>query len=150
MAARIDSPGREDGRADAVVGSVQQTLARYRSDLCGGRGPGISRADWLANTSLRPTVGGVPTATSREELHLRTLRARGEPARAAAEAVWAAAQFHPGAGTAGDPRARSAAAGSGGPTRHAWQVFAAAGWLAAVWSWSRGRGRRTTPTTRKR
>jgi len=72
---------------------VQDILIEYRAKLYAGRGPGISEDEWRANTSLRPTVGGVPTAVSREELHLQTLRARGQAEEAAAEAAWAGSQF---------------------------------------------------------
>lgn len=81
------------GSAGDPADTVQAALARFRDDLYGGRGPGISEAEWLANTSLRPSVAGVPTAVSREELHLRTLRARGEEDAALREARWAAGQF---------------------------------------------------------
>lgn len=73
--------------------TVQARLKAYRRDLYGGRGPGISEREWLHNTSLRASVGGVPTAVSREELHLRTLRIRGQHTDASAELAWANNQF---------------------------------------------------------
>ncbi len=60
-------------RAERVDTTVPR-LEEYRRDLYGGRGPGISEDEWLRNTSLRATVGEVPTAASREELHLRRRR----------------------------------------------------------------------------
>jgi len=79
--------------AEDVAASVQDRLAAYRRDLYQGRGPGITEEERLANTSLRADVGGVPTAASREELHLRTMLVRGRRGTAAQEAAWAAAQF---------------------------------------------------------
>lgn len=110
---------------------VSAALARLRSDLYGGRGPGISEADRLANTSLRPTIAGVPTAASREQLHLRTLRARGEFDTATSEARWAAAQFSAPNDTI--------PAGATGVTH---QLAGPAAWLAAAALWLHGRRRR--------
>jgi hypothetical protein len=73
--------------------SVQARLDGYREGLYDGRGPGISERERLRNTSLRAVIGGIPTATRREALHLRTMRARGRTADADAETAWAAAQF---------------------------------------------------------
>ena len=72
---------------------VQRRLAAFRQDLYGGRGPGIPEAQRLRNTSLRPEIAGVPTAALREEVHLRTLRARGDGAQAELQGAWAAVQF---------------------------------------------------------
>lgn len=72
---------------------MRELLDNYRRDLYRGRGPGISEQEWLHNSSLRGSVAGVPTAISREELHLRTLRVRGELDQYDAEAAWAAAQL---------------------------------------------------------
>lgn len=72
---------------------IQTRLAAYRHDLYGGRGPGIPEAQRLRNTSLRPEIAGAPTAALREEVHLRTLRARGEEAQAELQGAWAAVQF---------------------------------------------------------
>jgi hypothetical protein len=86
------SAGAPAAVAVNVAQTVHEQLATYRRDLYQGRGRGITE-EWLRNTSLRPRVGGIPTAASREELHLRTMRARGELAASAEEATWAAAQF---------------------------------------------------------
>jgi len=72
---------------------VQRRLAAFRRNLYGGRGPGIPEAERLRNTSLRPEIAGVPTAALREEVHLRTLRARGQEAQAELQGAWAAVQF---------------------------------------------------------
>lgn len=72
---------------------VQQRLAEFRRDLYGGRGPGITEAEWRRATRERPTVAGVPTALSREAVHLQTLRARGELTDLHIEDQWARAQF---------------------------------------------------------
>jgi hypothetical protein len=141
---RSPSAARRQDLPGGVAGRVRDRLGRYRADLYRGRGPGISEAEWLRNTSLRPAVAGVPTAVSREELHLRTLRARGQHAEAAAEAGWAAAQFAAGASAAA-PAAAGPAPMAGGAAP-GWLARAAA-WLAAGWLWARrrrarpGRGR---------
>jgi hypothetical protein len=72
---------------------VQDRLAEFRRDLYGGRGPGIPDEERLRRTSLRPEIAGLPTAALREEVHLRTLRARGERVRADLQGAWAAVQF---------------------------------------------------------
>lgn len=89
----IRGTGEPEDRSAAMARAVQDVLIEYRAELYAGRGPGITQQEWRANTSLRPTVGGLPTAASREELHLRTLRARGQVDEAAAQAGWAGAQF---------------------------------------------------------
>ena len=72
---------------------VQQRLAQFRRDLYGGRGPGISTAQWRTATRERPTVAGIPTAASREAVHLQTLQARGQLTDLEIETPWAQAQF---------------------------------------------------------
>ena len=72
---------------------VQQRLAEFRRDLYGGRGPGISTAQWRAATRERPTVAGIPTVASREAVHLQTLQARGQLSDLEIETQWARAQF---------------------------------------------------------
>ncbi len=129
MSTGASAATRRHDLPDGPAGQVQERLARYRADLYAGRGPGISEAEWLRNTSLRPAVAGVPTAVSREELHLRTLRARGQQAQAAAEAGWAATQF-----AAGQVTPRPVRAGGDTPGRLARSL----GWLAVGWLWTRG------------
>jgi hypothetical protein len=72
---------------------VHQRLAEFRQDLYGGRGPGISTAQWRAATRKRPTVAGIPTVISREAVHLQTLQARGQLSDLEIEPQWARAQF---------------------------------------------------------
>jgi hypothetical protein len=72
---------------------VQQRLAEFRRDLYGGRGPGISTLEWRRATRERPTVAGIPTALSREAVHLQTLQARGQLIDLEIESQWAQAQF---------------------------------------------------------
>lgn len=87
----------ETGRSPAPGGSppdvraqVDAMLARFRAELLGGRGPGASEAELDRNTTHRPTVGGTPTAVTRELLHLRTQRRRGtDPGRLHREETWA-------------------------------------------------------------
>ena len=79
---------------DATSRQVQSRLADYRRDLYCGRGAGISDDELLKNTSLRSSVGGIPTAFNRECLHVRTMRMRGKGREADAEAQWAESQFH--------------------------------------------------------
>lgn len=93
----------------AAADRVQTRLGEYRQNLYGGRGPGISEEEWLLNTSLRPCIGGVPTAASREELHLRTLRIRGQQVQAQLESTWARAQHAPTAENHDAERAANAA-----------------------------------------
>ncbi|HYZ36666.1 MAG TPA: hypothetical protein VE673_08060 [Pseudonocardiaceae bacterium] len=68
----------QDSNPAAERDLVQQRLTEFRRDLYGGRGPGITPAEWRAATRERPTVAGIPTAASREVVHLQTLRARGQ------------------------------------------------------------------------
>ncbi|MCO5973956.1 hypothetical protein NDW01_36760 [Actinoallomurus sp. WRP6H-15] len=100
------STGRSASDPD-LARVVQERIDAFRRNLRGGRGPGVSEEEWLRNSTLRGTVGGVPTAVLREDLRLRTLRIRGErPERLEAEAEWATAQFRAGRGefrTSGSP-----------------------------------------------
>lgn len=82
-----------DERAPEVGADVQRQLAALRDGLYARRGPELDEAALARNMSLRHAVGGVPTATRREDLHLRTLKIRGFLDEAAEEAAWAAAQF---------------------------------------------------------
>ena len=56
MSTDTSAVGRCQELPGGVAGHVLERLGRYRADLYGGRGPGISEAEWLRNTSLRPAV----------------------------------------------------------------------------------------------
>jgi hypothetical protein len=88
-----DGDGRRLGGAATDQELAQQRLAEFRRDLYGGRGPGISEAEWRRATRERPTVAGVPPAVSREAVYLQTLRACGELGDLRIEKEWAQAQF---------------------------------------------------------
>jgi hypothetical protein len=127
-----------------TASTVQARLAAYRRDLYGGRGPGISEQDRLHNTSLRASVGGVPTAVSREELHLRTMRIRGQQTEASAELTWASSQFATRipSPVAGDCPTQHTVTTEPPPTGNAWPAppvrgLVARGWAIAAWVWSR-------------
>lgn len=149
-----DQSGKvEYTQPSSIADEVQQALSDYRQSLYGGRGPGISEEERLANTSLRPTVAGIPTATSREDLHLRTAGARGEGAQVAGEPL-AAAQFRGlSEQTAADPSTRSLAPERSPtvdpPARQRRDLFSLAGWLAATRMWVREPRQRTGRARRK-
>lgn len=136
---------RRTGPAGRRSHNVRQMLKSCRAGLYGRRGLRISGPDWVRNTSLRSGVAGVPTAASREDLHPRTLRARGRHGDATAEAAWAAAQSAlPGAiGASGDSRVRWGAPALvrpiGRPRKETWPSAQVLGWLAAAWLWIRHR-----------
>ena len=117
---------------------VERLLAEFRRELYGGRGPGIGEEEWLRSTRDRPTVAGVPPAVSREQIHLRTLQARGERASARIEADWAAAQFPQLAGTRPAGGHRPARRSGGG---------ALALIAVCVLTWMRSRRSRRAPGT---
>lgn len=106
MSTDAATPAPDSADAADTARVVRERLDTYRRDLYRGRGSGISEEEWLRNTSLRGSVAGIPTAASRENLHLRTLRIRGELREHDAEATWAAAQFPPDAAGSGRCRRR--------------------------------------------
>ena len=114
------SGGTAPRAAAADCDLVQQRLAEFRRDLYGGRGPGISTAQWRRATRERPTVAGIPTAVSREAVHLQTLQARGQLSDLEIETQWAHAQFprldgHPRWAAASEPSRANGHADAGLP-----------------------------------
>lgn len=112
----------DSSRPDEVAAEVARRLARYRAELMGGRGPGASEDELARHMSYRPTLGGQPSAISRELLHLRTDRARGvDPALLSWERDWARPLLEPftGRGYQGPDRAEEVAVtGESRPHHH--------------------------------
>lgn len=66
----------DDRNAVPAVGSAQAEVARLRSTLLAGRGPGASRAEFLRHTRGRTIVGDRPVTLEREAVAREAAAAR--------------------------------------------------------------------------